>query len=852
MLPRRALPTAHFERNKPPVISLTAHLDQQLSFDAFAAGRAASPGYDEAFGVDGAAREHWRALLNCLDSMGGEEIADRAETCRRIIREQGVTLHVPGANQGEESPWELDILPLVIGAGDWQVLERGLIQRARLMNAILGDLYGSQHSLRNGWLPAPLVYANPSFVRACQGVRIPDDNRLPFYAVDLARSPDGQWWVLADRTQAPSGIGFALENRTLLSRVLPEALQAIQPRLVDGLLQVMRETLVNLAPGRRENPTVVVLTPGPHNEAYFEHTYLARMLGFTLAEGGDLTVRNRRLYIKTLEGLRTVDVILRRVSDAFCDPLEFRQDSLLGVPGLFEAVRAGNVAIANPFGCGLIESPGLMAFLPNLCRHLLGEELLLPSVATWWCGEEYEMDYVTRNLESLVIRPAFSLPCDAARLDSDEAAHAALWQQFQSRPHEFVGQEEVRLSHVPVFQNGRFGSGPFTLRAFVTNTGGVCHVAPGGLVRLALHGTQSSRAFPLTGISKDFWLLPVSGADAEPHHPMAEPALFTERAPIDLPSRAADNLFWLGRYTERLENLLRITRYSLGSLSVNLGASGMRRLTALAGTLMRMEVIPTKEPFVNDLRERLGMELLDIISGDDVPGGVTDLLKRIQNASFAVRDRLSADTWRLLSRLERDLASESGNLSMLTAHSVLDILVLDLAAFSGMEMENMTRGHGWIFLDLGRRLERSLNLIELLEAAFAAGDRIDLLLEPVLDICDSVITYRRRHFAEIRLPGVLNLLLLEPHNPRSLAFQLDAISRSVGALPEEPNPEGLRRVRQHVETASAELHALKIEELEQAVLTPAPTRLFEISRQLVQVSQLLTQVYFSHIVPRVI
>jgi len=310
------------------------------------------------------------AALRSLESLGREEIAERAETARRIIREQGVTCHVIGEWGGEDRPWELDILPMVLPAKEWQILETGIVQRARLLNALLKDLYGSQTSLRNGWLPSPLVYANPQFLRNCHGIEIHGGNHLPFYAVDLAHSPEGHWSVIADRAQTPSGLGFSLENRAILSRVLPEVMQSVQPRSLVGVLPLLREALVALSPQSWENPTIVVLTPGQRNESYFEHTYLARMLGFTLVEGEDLTVRDHRVYIKTLEGLRSVDVILRRVSDAFCDPLELRGDSLLGVPGLLEAVRAGNVSVGNALGCGLAETPALNPFLPCACNFL--------------------------------------------------------------------------------------------------------------------------------------------------------------------------------------------------------------------------------------------------------------------------------------------------------------------------------------------------------------------------------------------------------------------------------------------------------------------------------------------------
>ncbi|MFN3410160.1 MAG: circularly permuted type 2 ATP-grasp protein, partial [Limisphaerales bacterium] len=357
----------------------------------------------------GASTAEWQALAAEIGQLGREEFALRAENARRILREHGVTCGTAGDARAPEQPWELDCVPLVLGAEEWQALEAGVIQRAHLLNRLLRDLYGTQRLLRDGFVPAPLVHANPAYLRACQAVPPPGGNYLLTYAVDLARGADGQWWVIADRTQAPTGMGFALENRTVVSRVLPELVQALQPRPLSTVLRARRDSLLRLAPRHPDNPAVVLLTPGPRSEAYFEHAYLARLMGFTLVEGGDLTVRDRAVFIKTLDGLQPADVILRRVTDAFCDPLELRADSLLGVPGLVEATRAGNVAVANALGSGLLESPAFLPFLPGLCRHLLDEELRLPAIATWWCGQGQELQHVLAHAETLALRSAFLL-----------------------------------------------------------------------------------------------------------------------------------------------------------------------------------------------------------------------------------------------------------------------------------------------------------------------------------------------------------------------------------------------------------------------------------------------------------
>ena len=782
--------------------------------------------------------------MRCLESLGREEVANRAETARRIIREQGVTCHVAGAMGTEERPWELDILPMLLPSSEWRMLEAGIKQRARLLNALLQDCYGSQTALRNGWLPAPLVYANPQFLRSCHGVEIHGGNYLPFYAVDLARSAEGHWSVIADRTQTPSGLGFALENRTILSRVLPEVMQSVAPRSLAGILPLVREALVALSPQNRENPTVVVLTPGQRNESYFEHAYLARLLGFTLVEGEDLTVRDRRVFIKTLEGLRSVDVILRRVSDTFCDPLELRGDSLLGVPGLLEAVRVGNVSVANALGCGLAETPALNPFLPSLSLQLLGEELLIPSLNTWWCGGAQALRHATANLHRMAIRPAFSLQSEAASASQPQATESLL----RASPHDWIAQEECLLSSTQLFHSDYPSAAPFILRAFAIGIGTSFHVVPGGLTLLRTKPQIASAMISLAAHSKDTWILPETTPDADPQSPPPIiPTRLTEYTPLDIPSRIADNLFWLGRYTERLENLLRISRCILNHLTPTHGVPSLGRLTVLHGMMSQLQLLP-EDPPEGTLSETIPEVILGIIFAPDHPAGVLDIITHIHQSAFAVRDRLSADTWRLFTRLRSDANTGASPSNLLASSAMLDTLVLDLAAFSGMEMENMTRGHGWMFLEIGRRLERSLNLLDLIGTALGPHEDA-LLYEPLLEICDSVITYRRRHFDEIRLRGILELLLLDGDNPRSLAFQFTALERAAASLPESPNPQSVADIRSLAITLSPYLNSLRLE-------TPVPresvaAHLNEIYGRLQKISELLTQVFFSHIIPRV-
>ncbi len=812
--------------------------------------------FDECFDGAGAVRTHWRELMNVLALLGDKELEGRMENGRRILAEHGVTCFANSNGRGVDQPWHCDLIPWVIEAAEWRRLEAGLAQRARLLNLVLGDLYGTQHLVRDGLVPAPLVFANPGYLRACQAIEVPRGAYLQVYAADLARSPNGQWWILADRTQAPAGIGFALENRSVVSRILPEAMRELRPRSISDTLRIRRDALRHFAPPQSENPAVALLSPGPRNESYFEHTYLARLLGLSLVEGGDLTVRNRRLFLKTLDGLRSVDVVLRCVSDGFCDPLELRGDSLLGVPGLVEAARAGHVSLGNALGTGLLESPGFMPFLPGLCRHLLDEELLVPSLATWWCGQASEHNYVREHWEDLTVRSSYLLGGDIRRLAAlDSVARHDLLEQVRQRPHEFVGQEQICLSQVPVWGEPQRSARPVVLRMFVLHDGTDFQVMAGGLARVLRDGSLGSSSMTLSGMSKDVWVLPDSEVGHPPIHSLGMPAANLERAPSDLPSRAAENFFWLGRYAERLEQVVRVSLNVLARLTEDSSLARRERLAPLERMLARLGLVSGTAAHGNT-RETLQKEILLLLFQEDRVLGVRDLLKRIHLAGFSVRDRLSADTWRILNRLEPDARQRPGRLPLVQASSTLHTLVIDLAAFSGMEMENMTRGHGWAFLDMGRRLERAIFVARLMEAVLRSEQDLEVLLETALEIGDSVMTHRRRFFAEPQPASTMEVLVHERANPRSLAFQLSSLCQHAEALPLGANPQGVSVVQSRAKHLSALLQRLESDSGTEDPTAPAPVArqadlLAQLTVGLEEVSELLTQMYFSHVMPQV-
>ncbi|MEQ2006846.1 MAG: circularly permuted type 2 ATP-grasp protein, partial [Limisphaerales bacterium] len=438
-------------------------------FDFLANYSPAAGAFDELLTASGEPREHYLPLLGHLDSLGQAELKRRADTCRRLLHEGGITYNVYGDARGMERPWQLDPVPFVIAAAEWHTLETALIQRATLLNRVLADCYGPQELIRSGRLPPALVFAQPDFLRPAHGIKPPRESYLHFYAADLTRSADGQWWVVSDRTAIPTGAGYALANRLITSRLLPDPFRDGHVQRLAGFFREVRNSLAHLAARHTDNPRVVLLTPGPYNETYFEQAYLARYLGYMLVEGQDLTVRDDRVYLKTLSGLEPVDVILRRVDDDFCDPLELRNDSMLGVPGLVEALRAGNVAVSNTLGSGLLQRPAFLGFLPGLCRHLLGEELKLPSVATWWCGQETARKYVLEHLDELFVKPAFRSRVKGSRVERGltAAERDSLARAIRFQPHQYVAQERAVLSVAPAWGEHGLSARPVTVRVYL-------------------------------------------------------------------------------------------------------------------------------------------------------------------------------------------------------------------------------------------------------------------------------------------------------------------------------------------------------------------------------------------------
>ncbi len=813
---------------------------------------ASVPGHwDEALLPSGMPRRHWRGLAASLGRMGFRQFTRSWQTGQQLIQANGVTYNVGGDPAGKERPWPMDPIPLVIDTPEWDRIEKAVRQRAMLLNRMLHDLYGEQRLVKERHLPAALVYANPHFQRSCYGLSPAGGAPLQTYAVDLARSPDGQWWALGDRTQAPSGIGYALENRLVSARILPNVFNQCRVRPLTSFFDTKRNALLSMAPSRRESPRVVLLTPGPHNETYFEHSFLAGHWGFPLVEGADLTVRDSRVFLKTLSGLEPVDVILRRMDDSFCDPLELRGDSLLGVPGLMQAVRNGTVAIDNAIGSGVLETPGLMAFLPGLCRHLLGEELLLPSVATWWCGQPAPRRYVFDHLDQLVIKPAFRQyglhPEFPAQMD--KASRDALVRRIEAQPELFVAQELVAHSTVPVRTDKGLAARHSGLRVFAARDGQDYTVMPGGLTRVAGE-TSPVVAMQLGAGSKDTWVF--EGEAGPAPAPRLAPPVRPGRT--SLPSRVADNLFWLGRYAERVDSGVRLVRALLPALSGEEDFGRAANLETVVRLLTGLRYLPESAPALPLGQQRWHLQRLlsDLVYDAARMSGLGWNLRQMRRSAWNLKERLSSDTWRVLQQLEADLSKTppANPDHRLTAQiSLLDGVIVTLAAFNGLVMENMTRGHGFRFLDIGRRLERALQMTDLLRAGIVqAPPQNEGNLQLLIHVADSTITYRSRHLTILRADLVLDLLLCDETNPRSVGMQLAALQDHIDALPEHAEI-GRHSIEQRLALKS--LTAVRLADVDTLTRPSSGTALGDLlaglKTDLFDLSEALTAQYLSHL-----
>jgi uncharacterized circularly permuted ATP-grasp superfamily protein/uncharacterized alpha-E superfamily protein len=731
---------------------------------------------DEYIAQDGAPRAVWTRFFDAFAALTPGDIERRFGTADRHLREAGVTYRAPG--ETADRLWPLSHLPLLIDEADWQQLTAGIVQRAQLLELALSDLYGEGRLVAEGAIPAAAIAGSTEYLRSVCGIKPPGGRYLSIYAADVGRGPDGRWWVLGDRTQAPSGAGYALENRLVLSRAFTSLYKSMNVERVAPFFEAFRDAL--RASADRDEPRIGLLTPGAFSETYFEHATLARYLGFLLVEGDDLAVSGDRIHIRTVAGLKRLDVLLRRVDSNSLDPLELDASSQLGVPGLIDVLRKNGVVVANMPGSGVMEAKALLGFLPSLSRRFFGEDLKMPHIATWWCGQKAAREEVLSRLDQVAIEGAYGRgipgfgkgPVLASELSASERER--LRGAINDRGIDYVGQELVRLSTTPVWNNGRITPRPFVLRVFAAATADGWTIMPGGFCRIAEQLDARAVSMGDGARAADVWVVSDKAVSPTTLLPAGD-TVRIRRIAGWVPSRAADNLFWLGRYLERAEATLRLVRAlgmqrdpAKGASSVPHSVERIQRLLVTWGATSQAS------------RAQPAKVAAEALQAEDKFGSALSLVRAAQRTATSLRERLSPDAWQVITEMTERLAQEVDDDDGVV--SAAELTLQELASFAGLAQENMNRAAGWRFLEMGRRAERGINTVRFArQFAYdeAGGEDLDILLTLV----DCQITYRSRYLVGPLLAPVRDLVVLDPYNPRSTAFQVSALNDHIASLP---------------------------------------------------------------------
>ncbi|MEY2727465.1 MAG: hypothetical protein RLZZ458_3332 [Planctomycetota bacterium] len=808
--------------------------------------------FNEVHVGSGATRLHWQRFLQIFRGIPAQEFARRHRQAERMLRENGVNYHSPNAGGEGARPWRLDLLPMLISAAEWNSLERALSQRARLLNAVISDIYGPRRLVQQGLLPPQLLYANPEFLRSFCDLHGAGTAPLFLYAAELARRLDGSWCVMADRSEAPAGPGFALENRIVSSRTMPAAFKQITVERLAPFFVRLQNSLRRRVPRPNDAPRIVLLSSGPSHQYYFEDVYLARYLGYTMVEGGDLAVRSDCVYLKTLSGLVPVDIILSRCAEAGLDPLELGSTSEHGVPGILNAVRCGNVSIVNTPGCGITGAPVFMSFLPQLCRQLFGEDLLLPSIPTLWCGHSEDLQMVFERFDEMVLKPAFQKSGGEEILCSElTKVQRQEWRErLQREPWNWVAQEKIARSGIPVWTESGVRCGHVAVRAFLVEDDQQWHMMPGGLIRIAPDAGPMQLSVAGGDSSKDLWVLAEGRVDAVTLlTPQDQPAELRRTTAL-FPSRVADNLFWLGRSLDRCDFLARIVR----ALAERLAGEGaaeaveirfLTRVLCEQGQLEPGFAVEGMDSQLPGLAEAFPAAVFEMSEY----GGLLRNVRDLTRLASLVRDWISPDTWQRMNAaadaFQASPTRDWRDLSDVVAASTA--LIGDAASISGLIADGMNRGPSWRFLEIGRGIERAAATARLmLTADLRKANAGSPLLKTLIEILDVRMSYRFRYRDNLQRNAVLDLAITDETNPRSLAFQVDRLVQHVDRLPGvTAQPLRSTDMRLVMEAAHA-VRMLTAEDLSSPGLKNVMAALKTVEDAVLKLSETLTSRYLVH------
>jgi uncharacterized circularly permuted ATP-grasp superfamily protein/uncharacterized alpha-E superfamily protein len=761
---------------------------------------------DELLGGDGAIHPHWQPVLASLETLTHAQRLERMDRINSRVRETGIAHDLFADPSRTLQPWQLDLMPLVFPPSVWSQIEAGVVQRARLLEAVLSDIYGPQDMLKRGMIPPELVFSDPAYLRACQDIN-PRSGRIQFFAVDIARGPDGNWHVVDTHTETPAGIGYVLANRTVLTHVCGDMFAASKAVRLAPFFQQMQDSLAQRS--GRPDPTIALLTPGPRHNDFFSHAYLARYLGFLLVEGADLRAENGRVYLKTLDGLHPIDLIVRCAAGSACDALELDPSGFLGPVGLVQVVRQQPDLVVSALGTALAENRGLGSYLPALCKQYLGEDLAIWDVTKWWLGDATVRQTVISDLDRYFIRsaneqtsrPGNAAPArDPAKLNAAE--RAALIAEIELDGATLIAEEKATLGTAPSYGPAGLEAKPFVVRIFATAVPGGFAVMPGGLA-MTVNPDASMALVAPDGASRDVWV--VSDVPQPMFKSLWRPAMDAaqiQRRPRELPSRAADNLFWLGRYTEHADWTFRVLRNCLSRIE---GDSGPRQSlgqvrAVLTNLLERNGAAP--QAFRGRIDDATAIAQLAhvMMTSRNEANALPQTLGQVHQIAGLTRDRLSLEAWRTLNAFYADgrWGGKNGPSSIGESLDLIDAGLAALAAFNGLTHENMTRNFGWSFLDMGRRTTRALNMSHMLgtvlqSASTDQDEGADLLF--ALELADCFITYRSRYRLKPMVAPVLDLLIMDESNPRSLGYQLAALNKHIDTLPKTGDVGGRTEVQ---------------------------------------------------------
>jgi len=807
--------------------------------------------------------KNWRQFINNIDQLGTSTLQELQSNINWLMAENGVTYNVYNDPEGLNRPWDLNVIPFLIDEKEWKHIELGLQQRSTLLNLILQDIYGERKLIKNKIIPPEVIYEHRGFLRQCDQIKYITHKNLMIHAAEISRGTDGRMWVVNDRTQAPSGMGYALENRFTISRSAPELFHQLNIKQPSGFFKEFNQMLRDAAPEKVENPNIVILTPGPHNETYFEHAYLSSLLGYPLVKGNDLIVRDGCVWIKSLKQLKKVDVILRRVDDVFVDPLELREDSYLGVAGILEVVRNKKVTIVNPIGSGVLENSGLVPFMNAICNYFLKEDLILPQIASWWCGQEKERNFVLKNIKKYVIKKI-----DRSNRKSiyfgdllTDKEIIELKKQIKQNPYRYVAQEKIAFTAVPNFEDHSIKTRKVVCRTFSIATKNGYKVMQGGLVRVAVSGTDLKTQLQKGGISKDFWVVSQQKQSNIQQYTWNLTKNLNAAGINNLPSNTAENLFWSGRYLGRSLTTCRYVRMLLNKINnekYNTRKSESDVLTYLLKTLTN--ITSTFPGFVGkNGKEKLKdplKELQSLILDPNRMGSIAQTLNSMYNSYYSLRNLWSKDIWKVFESLKNLWAKIDLNntQSLNSLIKLLDRTIARLIAFIALIEESIMVSQGLFIYFIGLQMEQaSMNIAKyrsMLVINYEEALNYEIL-ESILDSHESLNIYRYSYQSYLAIENVLNLIVLDKEYPKSLAFQLKRIQKDVRRLPIPENSIGFSKCQEKINTACQIINNIGLNNL--VALNKSNTSRQNLEKMLSELSDLLhetslaiSDTYFDH------